>query len=335
MTALREGWEADVVLSDGAVAVLRGVLPTDRELLVDFYSRVSDHSKYLRFFNTHPELTDEDLADWLRVDGRDRVTLVIVVHDEIVATARYVLVPEAGPGRVADVSFLVRDDHHGRGAAHILLEHLAQIGREADVDRFYAEMLTSNHAMKHVFIGAGYEVHPALEDGFITVDFAIDPTTRSRTVMLQREHRAESASIGRLLTPASVAVVGDARRMSGIVSAIVAGGYGGRVHVLTDASGTGGPELLERLDEPVDLVIAESAGKDVTALFRAAAARQAHGMVFLADGDYPNLSVEETAELVSRARAHGIRACGPASLGIINTDPGHRLNASPAPSTLR
>ncbi|MGH3359874.1 MAG: hypothetical protein ACRDO7_13820, partial [Nocardioidaceae bacterium] len=43
-------WEADVVLRDGRAAQLRPITVDDRANLVDFYSRVSDQSKYFRFF---------------------------------------------------------------------------------------------------------------------------------------------------------------------------------------------------------------------------------------------------------------------------------------------
>jgi hypothetical protein len=43
-------WEADVVLSDGATAHLRPIRPDDAQRLVAFYGRVSDESKYFRFF---------------------------------------------------------------------------------------------------------------------------------------------------------------------------------------------------------------------------------------------------------------------------------------------
>src|SRR6185369_13315709 len=36
-------------------------------------------------------------------------------------------------------------------------------------------------------------------------------------------------------------------------------------------------------------------------------------------------------EVVTRARVHGLRVVGPNSLGIVNTDPAVRLNASLAP----
>ena len=50
-------WEADVLLRDGRTAHIRPMQPQDRALLVDFYSRVSDESKYYRFFSPMPELS--------------------------------------------------------------------------------------------------------------------------------------------------------------------------------------------------------------------------------------------------------------------------------------
>ena len=47
-------WEADVLLRDGRTAHIRPIRPEDRELLVEFYSRVSDESKYYRFFSPMP-----------------------------------------------------------------------------------------------------------------------------------------------------------------------------------------------------------------------------------------------------------------------------------------
>ncbi|WP_052728115.1 GNAT family N-acetyltransferase [Corynebacterium argentoratense] len=110
-------WEADVVLYDGSVAVVRPVHPDDVDALKAFYGRVSPESKYLRFFGAHPELEDSDIDAWVNVDMHDAVTLVLLDKEDIVGTARYELVQAFLPERVGDVSFLVQDDHHGNGVA--------------------------------------------------------------------------------------------------------------------------------------------------------------------------------------------------------------------------
>lgn len=337
-------WEADIVLADGGVAHLRPVEPEDRERFIEFYDRVSDTSKYLRFFSAHPTLGEDDLDRWVNVDNHDRVTLVITERDRIIATARYEIVQQFLPARVGDVSFLVQDDHHGRGAANILLEHLAQIGRECGVERFFAEMLTQNRSMVQVFVRAGYLVKPELEDGFITVDFPIDPTQRSKEVMLQREHRAEASAIRRLLEPRHVAVVGDVEEMRSIVAGIVGSGFRGELHVVTSAAGESSlaepsksshprsaASLLQGLPGVVDLVVVAYHKEALDEILAAAAAKEARGLVVVAQGGSPGLRGEEIREFVEKARSYGLRAFGPASLGVINADPQVRLNASPAP----
>lgn len=327
-------WEADVVMADGSIAVLRPTQPSDRQGFIDFYARVSDKSKYLRFFSAHPTLSDQDLDSWLDIDHYNQVTLVICSHDQIVATAHYRVLDAFLPNRVADVSFLVQDDYQGKGAANILLEHLAEVGRENQVERFFAEMLTQNRAMVQVFIRAGYEVKPQLEDGFISVDFPIDPTELSFDVMQQRERKSEAASIRRLLRPESIAVVGDLSRMRAIIPQLVDAPFNGNLHILTaPATQPGGAaDDLRAISGDIDLVVAQYDAEELEPLLTAAAEKNARGMLVLARGHNPALTHDEQVHFVAEARAHGLRALGPAALGLINSDPEIRLNASPAPN---
>lgn len=316
MNALHS-WDADVILNDGSIATLRAVRPDDRAKLAAFYTRVSDRSKYLRFFGTHPELTNDDYELWLNTRGYDKVTLVVVEREDIVAVAGYEIVDSLLPARVGDVSFLVQDSHHGKGVGNILLEHLAEIGREGKVERFFAEMLTQNRQMVQVFKRAGYSAQPELADGFITVDFNIAPNASSREVMERRELRAEATSIRRLLNPHSVAAIGDLA-VTGLQE------FPGEVHVCRD---------ITELPHDVDLVIAEYSGPDVAALMERAAQAGAQGVVIMARSYSPGLSRIETRAAVSAAREQGLRALGPAALGLINTR--NKLNASPAPAPRR
>src|SRR5699024_11832424 len=122
------------------------------------------------------------------------------------------------------------------GCGNILLEHLAEIGRQGGMERFYAEMLTTNRQMSRVFIRAGYSAAPELEDGYLTVDFEIEPNLKSREVMEQREMRAEANSIARILNPTSVAVVGSIEGLGSVIPSLVQGNYQGELHILTTHS---------------------------------------------------------------------------------------------------
>lgn len=123
-----EHWEADILLKDGRAAQIRPILPSDAEGLVAFYGRVSDESKYFRFFAPYPKLSDKDVKRFTTVDHDRRVAFVITMADKIIATGRY----DAVSPHEAEVAFLVEDAHQGRGIGQLLLEHLAQAGRERD-----------------------------------------------------------------------------------------------------------------------------------------------------------------------------------------------------------
>ncbi len=327
-------WEADVLLRDGRTAHIRPMQPADRELLVDFYSRVSDQSKYYRFFSPMPELSERDLDRFTQVDHRDRVALILLVGGEMIAVGRFDTIR---PG-YAEVAFLVEDKHQGRGIGQLLLEHLAQAGRERGVEEFVAEVLPDNQAMIHTFKDAGYQVKSAFEDGVMELIFRIDPTDTAIGVMEQREHRAEYASIERFFSPKSVAIIGASRRQETIgralVRNLVLGNFAGRIHVVNpNADSVAGMPAWKTVGEipgDVDVAIVAVPAESVQDVVLDCAAKGVHGLVVISSG------FAETGEegrmrqrrLVGLSRSYGLRLIGPNALGIINTDPEVSLNAS-------
>ncbi|MGH3323523.1 MAG: GNAT family N-acetyltransferase, partial [Streptomyces sp.] len=206
-------WEADVVLRDGGTALIRPITADDAERLVSFYERVSDESKYYRFFAPYPRLSDRDVRHFTHHDYVDRVGLAATVGGEFIATVRYDRIDDTGraattPTTQAEVAFLVRDDHQGRGVASALLEHIGAVARERGIRRFSAEVLPANNKMIKVFTDAGYSQQRSFEDGSVHLTFDLEPTEQSLAVMRAREQRAEGRSVRRLLAPGSVAVIG-------------------------------------------------------------------------------------------------------------------------------
>lgn len=327
-------WEADVLLRDGRTAHIRPMMPEDRELLVEFYARVSDQSKYYRFFSPMPELSDRDLDRFTRVDHRDRVAMILLVAGQMIAVGRYDTIR---PG-YAEVAFLVEDRHQGRGIGQLLLEHLAQAGRERGIEEFVAEVLPDNQAMIRTFKDAGYSVKSAFEDGVMELVFRIDPTDTAIGVMEQREHRAEYASIERFFSPRSVAIIGASRRQDTIGQALVRhlvlGNFTGRIHVVNPSadsvSGMPAWKSVGEIPGEVDVAIVAVPAESVQDVVLDCAAKGVHGLVVISSG------FAETGEegrmrqrrLVGLSRSYGLRLIGPNALGIINTDPDVQLNAS-------
>jgi len=328
-------WEADVVLSDGATAHLRPITPGDADRLVAFYARVSDESKYYRFFAPYPTLSSRDIEHFTNVDHDDRVALILLVGDDMIAVGRYERITETE----AEVSFLVEDEHQGRGVGSVLLEHLAQAARERGLRRFVADILPANRRMTTVFAEAGYTVDNRYEDGVVHAEFEILPTDHSVEVMRAREHRAEARSIERLLTPSSVAVVGASRRPDAVgralVRNLVTGGFTGPVYAVNPharaIAGVPAYASVRDVPEEIDLAIVAVPADAVEQVVLDCAAKGVHGLVVVSAGFAETgeaVGRERQQALVRTARANGMRIVGPNCLGIVNTDARFSLNAT-------
>jgi acyl-CoA synthetase (NDP forming)/RimJ/RimL family protein N-acetyltransferase len=321
-------WEADVLLADGGVAHLRPIRPSDADLLIAFYERVSPESKYLRFFAPYPRLSDRDVHRFTEVDYVDRVAFIVTLGEDMIAVGRYDRLEDDH----AEVAFLIEDAHQGRGIAQLLLEHLAQAARERGITRFVAEVLAENRRMAKVFADAGYRVSKGVEDGVLAVEFPILPTDTSVGVMERREHRAESASVRRLLNPQRIVVYGQGNRVQNLINSILRGGFGGDVFAVSidGAPVAGAPNAASIAAVPggLDLAIVSVPTNQLGAVVIDAAHKGAHGMVVLTGTDY---AVGDNLKIINLARAYGVRALGPDALGIINTLRSVQLNATPGP----
>ena len=332
-----EEWEADVVLRDGTVAHVRPITPADGPGVREFHAGQSDESIYLRFFAPLRELSDRDVQRFTVIDYRERVALVALQRGKIIGIGRY---DEIGQ-QTAEVAFNISDHMHGKGIGSVLLEHLALIGYELGVTRFVAEVLPQNRKMLNVFKEAGYVLRHRLEDGVINLSFEIVPTAASTAVRISREHRAESRSVGGLLRPAAVAVVGASRREHSIghtfLKNILDGGFTGQVYAVNPhATSLLGLPCYPRLaDVPgrVDLVVLAVPAPQVIDMVDECAAKGARALLvpsahFAEEGEY---GWRLQGKLRKRARSAGLRVVGPNSFGLINNHSDVRLNASLAP----
>src|SRR3954454_20092541 len=327
-------WEGDVVLRDGKTAHIRPIRSDDAELLVEFYGRVSERSKYYRFFSPMPHLSDRDVQRFTQVDHDQRVAFVLTLQGQMIAVERYDVVE---PGE-AEVAFLVEDQHQGRGIAQILLEHLAQAARERGVERFVAEVLPDNQRMIQTFRDAGYRVVSAYDEGVLQLEFPIEPTDTAIGIMQGREHVAEAASIHRFFNPKSVAVIGASRRQDTIGQALVrnlvTGDFTGRVYAVNSSaravSGLPTYTSVTEIQDDVDVAIVAVPAESVEDVVLDCAAKGVHGLVVISSGfaETGEEGRQRQRRLVGLSRSYGVRLIGPNALGIINTDPEVSINAS-------
>lgn len=333
-------WFADVLASDGGVVRLRPITPDDADRLQQFHRALSDRTRYLRYFGPYPQISPKDLYRSTHVDHRDRVGLVLELGEQIIAVGRYELLDRSG-SRAAEVAFVVADEHQGRGLGSVLLEHLAGAAAENKIDTFVAEVLAENTVMVTVFRDAGYQVERSRDGSVLHLEFAIDPTEALLSVRDSRERASEARSVGNLLAPGSVAVIGatpGAGRVGGAVLAnLLSGVFQGPVYPVNptrkSVRGVRAYPTVRDIPDEVDLAVVAVPPAAIASVLDDCMAKGVKGLVVLTAG-FGETGVggaEAERELVAAARGHGMRVVGPSALGIANTDPAVAMNATLAP----
>ncbi|MCA0436359.1 MAG: GNAT family N-acetyltransferase [Austwickia sp.] len=330
-------WEADVLLVDGGTARIRPIRGDDGDRLVALFERMSEDSRYMRFFSPKNALTDYEIQRFTGADQNQRVVLVMTLGEDMIGTGGY----DRMNDEEAEVAFMVSDDQQGRGVGTLLLEHLAQAGRERGVRRFVAEVLPENGQMLRAFRAAGYQISQGFAQGLMRFEFPIAPTQNSLAVMVSREHRAEARSMQRFFVARSVVVLGASRQRNSmgqrIVHNLVLGGFTGRIYLVhpeADAIlGIPAYRSMADISEHVDLAIIAVPADRVNEVALECARHGVHGLVVVSSGfaEAGPEGVERQRQLLDLTRGYGMRLVGPNGLGVINTDPTVSLNATVSP----
>jgi acetyl coenzyme A synthetase (ADP forming)-like protein len=150
-----------------------------------------------------------------------------------------------------------------------------------------------------------------------------------------------TTSLRPLFRPQSVAIVGASRRPASlgrrVLDALVANGYRGRVYPINAAAssvaGLTAYHSVRDVPEPIDLAIIAIPREGVLEAIDDCAARETRALIVItagfAESDAEGRALQQ--HLLDRVRAYGMRMVGPNCMGILNTDPEIRLNASFSP----
>ena len=332
-------WATTVVLGDGDTAFIRPLVPSDQDALLAFHQAQSSDSVYRRFFSAKPTLTDSELEHFTTVDMVDRAALAVELRGEFIAWASY----ERWEGRnEAEAAFMVDDDHHGRGIATLLLEHLAAIARSNGIERFTAEVLADNRGMLAVFAKAGWPLQRRFESGVVDLDWDLATTDDFLDTVERREQRADSRAVARILLPRAVAVVGASDR-EGSVGRLLWEHIRASVTVPVHAVNPRIEHLdgvrcygsVNDLPDDVSLAVIAVPKKALESTIDDCIEKRMRGAVIVTALDTPGGHEIDLAGMVARARRNGLRIIGPSSMGVAGLHPGRQLQASLVDVTLR
>ena len=132
----------------------------DRPAFERLFERLSDQTRYFRFFAPVPRLTKRTLDMLMDVDGHGHTAVGAWRGDELVGEARYV----AFADNTAEVAMTVRDDWQRKGVGARMLARVICEAAQRGFCRLTATSLSQNYAVRHLLAGSGFTVS-ASEDG--------------------------------------------------------------------------------------------------------------------------------------------------------------------------
>jgi GNAT superfamily N-acetyltransferase len=182
--------EREVCGEGGLRYRVRPIRPDDAGRLVAFHHHLSAHSVYLRFFSFHPELSDDEVARFTKVDYEDRLALVALDGDRLIGVGRF---DRRSGEDEAEVAFVVADDYQHHGIGTLLLDELARAARQRGIEAFRADTLAENRSMLDVFHHSGFSVTSNVEYGTVSLRFPIAPTESYAQALEAREARRRAA----------------------------------------------------------------------------------------------------------------------------------------------
>jgi acetyl coenzyme A synthetase (ADP forming)-like protein len=328
------------VLKDGSAILFRPIKQEDAAEWLDFYNRLSERSKYLRFHRSPPRLTMEDAARYCIVDYVNQFAYVAeAIEDKnkrIVAVGRYTRLPDNR--KTAEIAFIIHETYQVKGIGTKLIEWLATTARKNDIDTFEAYVLPENTMMLSVFQGYGFHMKQVLENNVYHITF---PLTRTPEVVRKKDERAAQAtiqSLEKILKPRSVAVIGATNKPGAIgqlvFQSMLHSGFSGVVYPISvnyDAvMSVKAYRSVLNVPGDVDLAVIAVPSAQVLTVLDECGRKKVKGIIVISDG-FREKGDEGAAlerRLVETAFGYGMRVVGPNCMGIINTDPRVKLNAT-------
>ncbi len=320
---------ADVVLRDGSTLHMRPATTSDRAgLPVTFLSRTGSHGHWLSALAVAPP-------------ARGHV-IVGEVGGQLHVVAGYRRTAGTGENR-AEVAMAVAPGFEGRGIGTRALELLAAQARSEGVRTFEAWVPRGDRTVVDLFASSGFEVSQRddAHADVLCVSLGLGQTPAFLDRSAARAREAASASMRSFFEPVGVAVIGVNRERGRIGSEVfhnlLAADCAVPVYpVHPDGGEIEGRQAFARVGDipgEVDLAVVVVPAALVLDVVEQCIAKGVKALVVISAG-FGEVGAEGhalEATLLDTVRRAGVRMVGPNCMGLLNTDPAVRLNATFSP----
>ena len=175
-------------LDDGGRVLLRPIRAEDAEQLREGFQRLSERSRFLRFFTPMATLPDEWAARLTDLDHSTHRAWVAYDPD-----AADVAPPGLGVGvarlielddepTAAEAAIAITDDNQGRGIGRLMLEVVVGTAVAAGYETLVTNVLRENHRMLELVRGIGSLIRTTGDGPSVRIEVALDDASDEQVV---------------------------------------------------------------------------------------------------------------------------------------------------------
>ena len=151
-------YEERVALANGQPVLFRPIRPTDGDLILDLFSRLSPESVFYRFLTHLERLQPAQLRHLVHIDYRTHFCLAAVILEEnreaMIGTSRFI-VAGGRPDR-AELTVTVRDDWQRRKIGKMLASRVVEIARSRGIAAVEVLLDSRNEGIKRLVTRLGF-----------------------------------------------------------------------------------------------------------------------------------------------------------------------------------
>ncbi|PXY22313.1 bifunctional GNAT family N-acetyltransferase/acetate--CoA ligase family protein [Prauserella muralis] len=333
MTATLDGAAAlarRCLLADGKVVLVRELAPADAAEVAALHRRLGERDARLRFLGPVPSTLDTLAA---RISGEaagsGHAAVGAYLAGALIGVAHHEALADPA---VAEIALVVDARAQATGVGTLLLEHLVSLARGHGITRLLAVVSAENTRMLRVLRDFGLPMTVTGHGPEREVTLTLDGGEEYLDSLTARERVAEVASLRHVLEPASVAVIGASRRAGAVGNAVLRNlldaGFAGPLRAVNpkadEVLGVPCAATVADLPECPELAVICVPAAAVPAAVEDCGRRGVRALVIVTAG----LGEDGARAVRASIRRYGIRVVGPNCIGIANTDPAVRLNAT-------
>lgn len=338
-------YKEHVLLKNGKGILIRPASTFDIPYVESFMDRVSRESLRMRFMAAISQVSPNVIRELCNPDFKNNGSLLALTsdnkHSKVIGLGSY---NAMGNGHSAELALLIEDKYQGLGIGTLLLERLAGIAAANGFVEFEAEVLPDNQPMINVFKNSGFEKHQVWSSDTVHFEIPVGSAAALWEIAGLRERIAVANSLVPLLRPKVIAVIGASRDSTTIGNIIfkniLTADFTGKVYPVNpnadSVNGIKSYSSINNIPEKADMAVIAVNAEKVYEVAEEAIREGVKGLVVVSAGfaDAGEEGAERQKKLAALVRSHGVRLVGPSCLGVMNTDPKVRLNASLAPQIM-